>query len=236
MMLYLSNIELKLVSDFFERFLLNAVTPIILILLIVYIIKCKKTKLFEIKPTALFLISYVFIDLLIRVYYTFFLGMENQTRYFMIQVLFYLIPAAIAWEYLSESKKINREKFYMISCCVIFLFGCIISLRLKWDKPEYEVFSKIIKADPKKYKHVVTVDEEDDGSLSFEDDVRLAYYSGIYKDKRIPMHVLGDDGSYYFVTERPFSRIGDHSVELIKDLIDDGDKKYLYKVVSQVSN
>ena len=98
MMLYLSNIELKLVSDFFERFLLNAVTPIILIFLIVYIIKCKKTKLFEIKPTALFLISYVFIDLLIRVYYTFFLGMENQTRYFMIQVLFYLIPAAIAWE------------------------------------------------------------------------------------------------------------------------------------------
>jgi len=98
------------------------------------------------------------------------------------------------------------------------------------------VFSKIIKADPKKYKHVVTVDEEDDGSLSFEDDVRLAYYSGIYKGKRIQMYVLGDDGSYYFVTEKPFSRIGDHSVELIKDLLDDGDKKYLYKVVSQVPN
>lgn len=159
--------------------------------------------------------------------------MENQTRYFLIQSIFYLIPASMAWEYLSESKKINREKFYIFSCCVIFLFGSIVSLRPKWNKPEYEVFGKIIKEDPKRYKHVVAVDVEDDGSLSFEDDVRLAYYSGIYKDKRIPMHVLGDDGSYYFVTDKKFSIIGDHTVKLIKDLIDDGDKKYLYKVVSQ---
>ena len=229
-------IDAKNFNDFIERFFINAVSPPILLLLVVFCISYKKTIFKQIKPDTYLVVLYLLTDLSLRLYYTFLLNMENQTRYFLIQAIFYLIPAALAWEYLSESKKINREKFYIISCCVIFLFGSIISLRPKWDKPEYEVFGKIIKADPKKYKHVVTVDEEDDGSLSFEDDVRLAYYSGIYKDKRIQMHVLGDDGSYYFVTEKPFSRIGDHSVELIKDLIDDGNKKYLYKVVSQVSN
>ena len=226
-------IDAKNFGDFIERFLMNAVTPPILLLLIYGIIKYKNLELKPSKSFCWILISYVGFDLFLRLYYTFLLNMENQTRYFMIQTIFYLIPAAASWQVIVKKIKPDKQYVTVILCSVIFLFGAIKSIKPEWDKPELVKFTKIVKEDPAKFKYLEELKVEEDGSLRENNDYRLLYYSGIYRDRELKKNILTKGGSLYYIVEAKLSKIGNYEVKLISELDDDGDKKYLYKVIKE---
>lgn len=228
----LAFIDSKNFSDFIERMFMNAVTPPIIILLIVFLFKYKKMEIKVSKPFCLILVFYVAMDLFLRLYYTFILNMENQTRYFLIQAIFYLIPAAAAYEFIVKKSKTDKNKISVIICAVIFLYGAIMSLKPKWDKPEYEVFGALVAQDPAEYKYIEELKENKDGSLTADNDYRLAYYSGIYRRKDIFKLILNHGGSIYYVGEKKYDSYGNYKLEKISEVENrKGDKKYLFKAV-----
>ena len=228
-------ISAKHFNDFLERFFFKAITPTILILIIIYLLKFKECKFKKLNGFAYLVLFYGFTDLLLRLYYTFILDMDNQTRYFNVQAIFYLIPAALAWEFLYESSKIKRQRFLIITCMIIFLFGAIRSIRPKWDKPEYEVFAQIIQNDPVELKYAYRLKKNEDGDIYFKQAVRLSYYAGIYRKKVLDVKRMTAEGSCYVVTNKTYKKALSYQLELVESVTNNSGKNFfLYKAIKAV--
>ena len=152
--------------------------------------------------------------------------MENQTRYFLVQAIFYLIPASLGWEFLISKKPEKKKNITITVCLIIFLFGTVKSLKPKWNNPEYEQFAMIIKQDPAKLKYVLEVKKEENGKFSINNDYRSLYYAGIYRDKDLEKRVIKEKGTIYFITKENFDEINGRKVNLISSY---ESKKFLYK-------
>lgn len=219
-------IDAKSFSDFIERFFINAITPPILILLLILIIYHKKIQLKAIKPFVLILILYLTVDLLLRLYYTFVLNMENQTRYFLVQAIFYLIPASLGWEYLISKNPEKKKNISIAICLIVFLFGSIKSLKPKWNNPEYEQFGMIIKKDPAKYKYVYEIKRDDNGELKLDKDYRSLYYAGIYRDNELRRKIHSGRGAIFYISKYKLEEVNGEKAELVSSY---KDKKFLYR-------
>ena len=149
----------------------------------------------------------------------------------MIQTIFYLIPAAAAWQFIVKKSKTGKQYVSIVICSIIFLFGAIKSIKPEWDKPELVKFTRIVKNDPAKFKYIEELKIEDDGSLRENNDYRLLYYSGIYRDRELKKNILTKGGNLYYIAEAELDKIGNYDVEEISQINDDGDIKYLYKVI-----
>ena len=166
-------------------------------------------------------------DLFLRLYYTFINNMENQTRYFFIQAIFYLIPAAAAFEFLSVRGDKKRRLFVFITYAAIFLISCILSFRPKWNKPEYELFAKIVAQDSREPKYIFKLNDRDGGGV-LERDLRSSYYAGIFTNDSIHnLEELKSAGVCYVIVEDLPST--DPSFKLIAESKAHNNRIFLYE-------
>jgi hypothetical protein len=229
-------ISAKHFNDFLERFFFKAITPTILVLIIIYLLKFKECKFKKFNGFSYLVLFYALTDLLLRLYYTFILDMDNQTRYFNVQAILYLIPAALAWEFLYESSKIKKQRFLIITCMIIFLFGAIRSIRPKWDNPEYEIFAQIIQDDPVELKYAYRLREDDHGIISFRRAVRLSYYAGVYRTRDLDIERIATEGNCYVISHKAYKKALFYQLNLIKSVTDNSGKSFfLYKAIKTVS-
>ena len=127
--------------------------------------------------------------------------------------------------------KTGKQHVSIVICSLIFLFGAIKSIKPEWDKPELVKFTKIVKNDPAKFKYIEELKVEEDDILLESHDYRFLYYSGLYRDRKLKNNILIKGGVLFYVVKIELDKIGNYDVEEISQINDDGDIKYLYKVI-----
>jgi hypothetical protein len=222
----ISALHLK---EFWEKFFLKGLTPFLLILIIYFFLNFKKIKPEFRRGIGVFLILIGLFDFAMRMHYTFILDRDNNTRYFLIQIILWTFPAALAFDFFLRKKTAEAQKKILYISCILFcLFSAIINIKPKWFRQEYIVFSEIIEKDPAINKYAFEYDEED----GLEEEVRLNYYSGIYKLTDAEKFT----GTSYIVSKKKYDKILEDDVELVKEI--KGSKKktlYLYKTNKKIS-
>ena len=157
-------------------------------------------------------------------HYTFILDRDNNTRYFLVQIVSLTIPASLGLVYFLKSKEaVIQQKILYGFCTLIFLYSAIDNGRPKGWRPEYTEFSRIIQNDTSNIKYAF---EFEDGFLIEEK--RLNYYSGIKMKTYNELEKY--EGTAFIYSEKELE--GFEGFKLLKLSEIDGYKKrrvYLYK-------
>ncbi|MCM8536372.1 MAG: hypothetical protein NE334_10575 [Lentisphaeraceae bacterium] len=224
-----SFVSLENFGEFLEKFFIKGLSLVIVFLLL-YLCKNRRRLNFSFKNKEFILILLiVFFDLTVRIIYTF-MNRENSTRYFLIQITFWIVPAAVGLGLLCTEIGNRRRYLKVLIICLLICWGAIRSSKPDRHRNELHEIARIVREDNNSNKYIYG--DED----YYLEAARANYYSGIFRDPYIEAQKSTSikGSSRYLMAGQKRVIFMDQKLRLLKKILTSKNKVlYFYEIVGK---